>query len=166
MAGSQFYFKYINESSIDSLWSVIKSNLEKSYYLYDIKDEDIELVQVYFQIVENVLKSDLNIDNNIHKLRSSRIFGAKKLHHIPLSVSEKSLGKKLKVKYKMGLVTSIIGNPYSDAIQKLYERSGYLSDSDPNKIINFDNKWKFYKFNDNILAIWIIWLKRRDNITC
>lgn len=153
-AGSQFPFKNEDESSVYSLWVEIQNYLEKAYYLYDIKDEDIKLVEVYFQIV--VLKSDLDIDNNIHKLKSSTIKGAEKLVNIPLNISEKSLGKKLKVKYEMGLVTSIIGNPYSNAIQKLYERSGYLKDSNPKQMVNFDNRWIFYKFNDNILAICII----------
>lgn len=152
MAGNQFVFRYTSESSFTELKNRISDMLEKACYQYDIDSNNIELIQLTFKLTNFEIKSELNTNRNKFLLSLNGMSKNKKILQIPISISEEHLGRLLDVEYNSKQEVKSINNiSGGNPIENIYNDSKYLKDIHPYKITSFDNRWRFFELDSNVI---------------
>lgn len=164
MAGNQWGFTFIDDSSIDKLYTIVRSKLDNYFSFYDLIDEDIVYVQLIFRELNVKLLSEFILDSKDHN--KSEILENKRSLNIPISVSEYSLGLPLNKTINNHIITNVdvvIKGNKVNFLDIIKDKAKLLRSNHTDNITSFDKDAKFYLVRYTVPFVLVI--NKKDNVS-
>ena len=150
MCGKQFAFDYKNQEQIACLLEIVISRIANSFEVYNMSNDNIVYIQLSFRKLDIKLLTDFKLDKSSivnDKMTSKEVSLITSTSNVPVSTSESSLGRPLKIDFVDNLITFIyvtINNETFNLLDNIKRQAKFLPPKHSDNISSFDSSYKFY----------------------
>lgn len=154
IAGSQFGFKYKNDSDLSKFHNDCCIMIQDSFAEYNLLDDDIQYIQLSFKQQNVKLLHEFSYDIFSNSDGNSTSYGdsINSDDNLPISIAESSLGDslvtELDVNNNIYSIKLNVDNRNVNFLDVIKEKSKHLKDNHVNKITHFTSTFKFYYLQD------------------
>lgn len=158
MAGNQFGYTFSSLADIRGLFDVVTQRLTEYMEQYNLTDEAIIYIELIFRQKDKRLLSEFNLEKPFHVTKYEVLKTERELV-IPVSVSEKSIGKPLSVNTSNGLITHInlnLQDKMVNFLDVIRNNAKLIRAGHKDNITHFYENFRFYLLKDKsdfVLAI-------------